>query len=103
MPRINSWPFHRLLPAVILSTPVINLNSRIRENSSGQTNFKFVFSFPLKISLPKLSDQAEREVFAVETALIRFRFILDLTALNHIVISDSALTQFGNLSLASVD
>jgi hypothetical protein len=50
-----------------------------------------------------LFDQAEREVFAVETALIRFRFILDLTALNPIVISDSALTQFGNLSLASVD
>jgi hypothetical protein len=50
-----------------------------------------------------LFDQAEREAFAVETALIRFRFILDLTALNPIVISDSALTQFGNRSLASVD
>jgi len=50
-----------------------------------------------------LFDQAEREAFAVETALIRFRYILDSLAFNPVIISDSYLFQVENQSVNSVD
>ena len=91
--KLSQSPFHRLLLAVVLTNTGYKLIFlEIRENSSGQTKFKFVSVSLSKISLPNLFDQADREDFAAETALSRFRFILDFTALNPVVISDSALT-----------
>ena len=91
--KLSQSPFHRLLLAVVLTNTGYKLIFlEIRENSSGQTKFKFVSVSLSKISLPNLFDQADREAFAAETALTRFRFILDFTALNPFVISDSALT-----------
>ena len=100
-----------LLPAVVLTNTGYKLIIlELRKNSSGQINsiqnhfqFKLFVCFLSKISLPNPLNQADRETLAVEIFLRRFRFILDSTALNPIVISDSALTQFGNRSINSVD
>ena len=47
--KLSQSPFHRLLPAVVLTNTGYKLIFlEIRENSSGQTKFQICFCFPLK-------------------------------------------------------
>ncbi len=75
-------------------------------NSSGQSNTFVDYSF--KISRPVLLDQADREAFARDHYLIRFRFnrfrfIFDFAASNSaITLSDCALINIQNRSVDPV-
>jgi hypothetical protein len=76
-------------------------------NSSGQSKKTFV-DYSFKISRPALLDQADREAFARDHCLIRFRFnrfrfIFDLAASNSaITLSDCALINIQNRSVDPV-
>ncbi len=70
-------------------------------NSSGQSKKTFV-DYSFKISRPGLLDQADREAFARDHSLIRFRSILDFRGLNSVVLlSDSNLPELIILSESS--
>ncbi len=111
MPRINSWPFHRLLPAVILLTPVINLTTSLAvplkflgANYSGSLlatvagSYRLIImqSSKLVLKIPILIEVIPAPEYTVHySRLIMFSqsVIIGKTFAAHVLFSDS----FGNL------